>query len=113
MEPKPPLLRRAKRARSVPRNPTMHALARKKMEEPKPLLFNQPSPQHLVASRLQSFDDWGGSFISGRVVVERNRNRAKRRQALLLPRRHLRTHQGRSLPAVLVEPEHRPGTFDE
>src|ERR1035438_8748734 len=113
MEPKTPTLRRSKRARSVSPNPTMHALARKKREEPKPLLFNQPSSQHFVASRLQSLDDWGGFFISGRVVVERNRNRAERREAFSPLRRPLRTHQGRSLAAVLVEPEHRPGAFDE
>src|ERR1035438_3816254 len=113
MEPKTPTLRRSKRARSVSPNPTMHALARKKREEPKPLLFNQPSPQHLVASRLQSLDDWGGFFISGRVVVERDRNRAKRREAFFLLRRHLRTHQGRSLSTILMKPEHRPRAFDE
>ena len=50
----------------------------------------------------------GGSLDASRVVVERYRDRGIRVETPLLLLRHFRTHEGRRLEAVLMEPERTP-----
>src|ERR1039458_7632753 len=71
------------------------------------MLFNQSCFQYAVF-HLESSADAGGLFHAGRVVVERDRDRRIRVEAPLLLLRHLRTHEGHRLEAVLMEPERPP-----
>src|ERR1039458_213518 len=50
----------------------------------------------------------GGFLDSGRIVVERDRDRGIRVKSPFLLLRHLRTHEGSRLETVLVEPERPP-----
>src|ERR1035441_131093 len=75
--------------------------------EPKPPLLDKPGFQYAVLC-LEPPADVGGLFDSGRIVVERDRDRGIRVKAPLLRLRHLRTHEGRRLETVLMEPERPP-----
>ena len=71
------------------------------------MLLNQSGFQYAVF-RLEPLANAGGFLYADRVVVERDRDRGIRVEAPLLLLRHLRTHEGRRLEAMLKEPERPP-----